>query len=208
MSTNNIPEGYTDHVLSEQEFLDVELSMGIGFHNPGFINLCNNTAEVIKLIPDVKTVLDYGAGTGVYARAYHNLGYDVTVVEKFLPHREYINKEAPELTKVWSLEDLEANGPVKVDLLSWIEVAEHQTDEEIDHVLKLIRPKFIYFSSTSELTPNDAAWGHINVKAQTDWVNIFKKKGFKLLASPNLPTSWAKIFIDNDTYNRPNRGRK
>mgnify|MGYP003351613919 CR=1 FL=1 len=123
-----------------------------------------------------------------------DLDYKVTIIEKSKAHRDYIKANAPTLTEVWSLEDLDKKSPIKVDLLSFIEVAEHMTDNEIETLFKQVKPKYILFSSTSEITENDATWGHINIKPQSDWVNMFKALGFTLIGSPNLPTTWAKVF--------------
>ncbi len=76
----------------------------------------------------------------------------------------------------------------------FIEVAEHMTDKELDKLFKSISPKYILFSSTSERTAWDLAWGHINVKEQSEWVKLFGSKGYKLVKETNVPTEWSKLF--------------
>jgi 2-polyprenyl-3-methyl-5-hydroxy-6-metoxy-1,4-benzoquinol methylase len=193
MSTNNIPEGYTNHILTEEEFLEAELKMGIGFHNREFITMCLNSVNAFKKYPDIKKVIDFGAGTGVYSRAAYELGYQVLAIEKFKPHRDYINRCA-EMIPVYSLEEWRATGKTTTDMLMWIETAEHMTDEQIDEVFDWIDAKYVLFSSTSEITANDEAWGHINIKSQQEWLQLFKAKGYRLIEEPGGPTAWTKIF--------------
>lgn len=174
-----------DEMVSEDIFLQAELDAGIHHNNPAFMNLCHACVNAVKDLP-IKTVLDYGPGTGCYAEAFHRSGYNVQLWEKFQVHRDYINKHLPHLKIVDSVPT--------TDLLVFIEVAEHMTDGELDELLTKISPKYILFSSTSERTVWDMAWGHINIKEQTEWVELFKKYGYKLIGKPNVPTEWSKLF--------------
>lgn len=170
--------------ISEADFLKAELDMGIGFHNPYFVKLAEAVAEIVR--PLASTILDYGAGTGVYADAYHRAGMQTYVYEIFEPHREYIRLNAPHLEIV--------DQPIQTDVLSWIEVAEHMTDEEIDKLFKLIKPKYILFSSTPEHTDWDAEWGHINVKSGDEWDMVMGIYGYIVERNLSLPTPWAKLY--------------
>lgn len=179
---------YSKHV-SEEDFLSAELQMGIGFHNKDFVALCDATASQFKDYR-INTVLDYGAGTGVYAESYRKKGYDVYVYEIWKPHRDYIQQNAPNI-KI-------TPNPITTDLMNFIEVAEHMTDNEIIDLFSIIQPKYILFSSTSERTDWDMAWGHINIKEQNDWINMFKRFGYKLLKNCNVPTHYTKLFIRHE----------
>lgn len=171
--------------LNDAEFLQWELEMGIGFHNPGFIELANATARQLQDL-DYKTVLDYGCGTGVYAAAFAEQGKDVTACDISAAHIEYIKQNAPQL-KI-------SKKPITADLLAWIEVAEHMTDKEIDKLLKAIEPRYILFSSTSQKTDQDEAWGHINIKEQDEWIRLLGTYGYQLKKHLAAPTQWAKLF--------------
>ena len=171
-------------LISEEAFLKAELEMGIGFHNPSFLNLAAEVAKIVK--PLGQTILDYGAGTGVYADAYYKAGMETYVYEIFEPHRRYIKENAPHLTII--------DKPITTDVLSWIEVAEHMTDAEIDALLKKIKPKYILFSSTPEHTEWDYEWGHINICTHEEWVKMFAAYGYKLEQNLSYPTPWAKLF--------------
>lgn len=171
-------------MITDKEFLKKELGWGIGFHNPIFLNLATSTAEQLDF--EFKTVLDYGAGTGVYSDAFHKLGYDVSVFEIWKAHTDYIKENAPHLKIV--------KKPVTTDLMLFIEVAEHMTDKELDSLFSKIQPKYILFSSTSDTTDYDMEWGHINLKQQSEWVTYFNKLDYKLIKEYACPTPWTKLF--------------
>jgi len=178
--------GKENKQISNQEFLDAELSMGISADNPLFVALCDATANELTMYGDIKSVLDYGAGTGVYSNSLHNKGFDVKVFELFDTHQAYIKKQYPHLQII--------DKPVTTDCLFWIEVSEHMTDKEIDDLFNAIDPKYIYHSSTHETTKLDLMWGHINIKTQDEWIELFKSKGYEIIAQPSLPTTWSKIY--------------
>ncbi len=83
-------------MMSDKEFLATELENGIGMHNPDFKELARLTVEQIKDL-EIKTVLDYGAGTGVYADAYYLAGYDIKAFEVFKAHRDYMKEQVPHI---------------------------------------------------------------------------------------------------------------
>lgn len=183
LDTVNIP--IQNEMVSEEVFLDSELKAGIHHNNPAFMNLCNSTVESVKDL-NFKTVMDFGAGTGVYSLAFHNFGYDVSIVEKFEAHRKYVSENLPQLKIVPE--------PITTDLMLFIEVAEHMTDKELKALFSKIKPKYILFSSTSERTVWDLAWGHINIKEQSEWVSFFESINYRLVRENKIPTEWSKLF--------------
>ena len=171
--------------ITDKEFLATELEMGIGFGNPAFEALAEITAEQIKGLGH--TLLDYGAGTGVYSNAFHKAGFDVFIYEIFEAHRDYITQNAPHLNII--------DMPISTDIMAFIEVAEHMTDLELHSLFDKINPEYILFSSTSERKPGwDELWGHINVKDQSDWDAFFSSKGYGIYRQLYAPTTWAKIY--------------
>lgn len=172
-------------MISDKEFLETELKMGISYDNPLFVVLCKNTATQMKEY-SINSVLDFGAGTGIYSYAYHELGFDVKVFEIWDAHKEYIKEKFPYLEIV--------DEPITTDLMNFIEVAEHMTDKELNALFKKIKPTYILFSSTSQRTENDEMWGHINIKSQEDWIKFFAKKGYQLEKEFFIPTSYTKLF--------------
>ena len=172
-------------MISHEEFLKAELGMGISADNADFINLAN--ATVNQLTFDYITVLDYGAGIGVYSDAFHRAGKQVKVFELWQPHKDYIAEKFPHLEIV--------EKPTTTDLLAWIEVAEHMTDEEIDTLFKKIKPKHILFSSIPNKTEWDADWGHINIKDHQGWIDTLAKYGYVFQQNLSYPTPWSKLFV-------------
>lgn len=171
--------------ITPAEFLKIEMNLGISFDNPSFIALADATVRQLQDLP-VKTVLDFGAGTGVYAESYRKAGYSVFAFEIWQEHRDYMKKHAPELVIV--------DEPLTTDLMNFIETAEHMTDEELFAVFKKISPTYIAFSSISERRPDDLEWGHINLKEQKDWIAFFKNLGYTFVRDLQYPTAWAKLF--------------
>jgi 2-polyprenyl-3-methyl-5-hydroxy-6-metoxy-1,4-benzoquinol methylase len=172
-------------MISQEDFLKEEFAMGVSNDNPEFVNLANATVKHLGI--DYNTVLDYGAGIGVYSDAFHREGKDVKVFEIWQPHREYIAKTFPYLQIV--------EEPCTTDLLVWIEVAEHMTDEEIDTLLKSIKPKYILFSSTPNKSARDEDWGHINIKDHEGWILKLAEYGYIFEHNLIFPTPWAKLFV-------------
>lgn len=171
--------------ITDKEFLRTELEMGIGLGNPQFEALASMTAEAVNGLGH--TILDYGAGTGVYSKAFHQAGFDVFIWEKFDAHKEYIREYQPHLRII--------DEPITTDIMAFIEVAEHMTDKELNALFKKIKPEYILFSSTSERKPGwDESWGHINIKDQHEWDAYFMGKGYEILRQLTIPTTWAKIY--------------
>lgn len=177
--------GGRKELISPEEFLRVELQSGISADNPEFRALGRATAAQM-LGRGFRTVLDFGAGTGVYADAFHQAGFDVQAFEIWEAHRAYIRDKFPHVRLV--------EAPVTTDLMLFIETAEHMTDVELRALFSQIRPDYVLFSSTSALTEWDAEWGHINVKPQPEWVRFFESLGYVSAGELAAPTPWSRLF--------------
>ncbi len=172
--------------ISEDDFLKAEIeSLNLTIDNVDFVALAQEVADYCKSF-EVKTVLDFGCGTGVYSEVLRQNGFDITAQDIFKSHRDYCKENYPKLKVLQK--------PKQADLMLWIEVAEHMTDDEIGKALKAVNPKYILFSSTPETTDFDADWGHINIKQQNEWVAMFNEFDYKLIDEPKTPTQWALTF--------------
>ncbi len=171
-------------MITPEQFLSNELEWGISASNEAFVELTRQTVKQLDI--PFKSVLDFGAGTGVYAEAYRKAGYDTYAYEIWDAHKNYIKSNFPELTII--------DKPITTDLMNFIEVAEHMTDKELNSLFKLIKPNYIIFSSTSNKTDWDADWGHINVKEQSEWIEFFNKLGYTLIKELNYPTNYTKLW--------------
>ena len=168
--------------LTPAEFLACELENGINADNPAFAALAESTAKAIK--EPVISVLDFGAGTGVYSAAFHRAGYDVYAYEIWDEHKAYIGTKFPYVKF--------AAKPFTTDLMLFIEVAEHMTEDEIRNLFKEIRPKYILFSSTPHKNPGfDEDWGHINVQDRGYWLGLFEDLNYQYVQDLHVPTDWA-----------------
>jgi len=171
--------------LTDKEFLKKEIELAISPDNPEFVTLAELTVEQIKHLKNLKTI-DFGAGVGVYSEQLRKAGFDVTPQDISKAHRDFIKKNYPDLNPVAR--------PVKADLMIYIEVAEHQTDEEIIKTIEKISPKVILFSSTPHFSEIDTEWNHINIKSEDEWLNFFADLGYKKEKSLNYPTPWAMLL--------------
>jgi 2-polyprenyl-3-methyl-5-hydroxy-6-metoxy-1,4-benzoquinol methylase len=172
--------------ITEDDFLKAEIeNFNLTFDNPDFIALAQEVANYCKKF-DINSVLDFGCGTGVYSEVMRQNGFNITAQDVFKSHRDYCKSNYPKLSVVQK--------PKQADLMLWIEVAEHMTDEQIQKALNAVNPKFILFSSTPETTDFDDDWGHINIKQEKEWITMFKTFGYKLIEKPKTPTQWALTF--------------
>jgi 2-polyprenyl-3-methyl-5-hydroxy-6-metoxy-1,4-benzoquinol methylase len=172
--------------ITEDDFLKAEIeNFNLTFANPDFVALAQSVSQYCKRFK-AKTVLDFGCGTGVYSEVLRQNGFEITAQDVFKSHRDYCKANYPDLKVIQK--------PKQADLMLWIEVAEHMTDEEIAKALKAVNPNYILFSSTPETTDFDADWGHINIKQPKEWVDMFKAFGYELIDEPKTPTQWALTF--------------
>lgn len=176
--------------ITDKEFLEAELKMGISITNPQFKDLAKNTVSQLNDI-DFKSVLDFGAGTGVYSDAFFQANYNIKAFEIFEAHREYMKEYVPHIEII--------SKPTTTDLLCFIETAEHMTDLELNKLFKLIKPKYILFSSTSQKTDLDEDWGHINIKEQIEWDKYFAKFNYTKIKDLSFPTNWSKLYENIST---------
>ena len=172
--------------ITENEFLQAEINdFQLTMNNPDFVALAKEVAQYCKKFKP-ESVLDYGCGTGVYAEVLRQEGFNILGQDVFKSHRDYCKENYP-LLKVYQK-------PRQADLMLWIEVAEHMTDEEISKALDAVKPRVILFSSVPWTTDFDADWGHINIKSEKEWIAMFKGFGYKLIEKPKTPTLWALTF--------------
>lgn len=174
---------YTEK-LTDKEFLDVELEYGISLDNHLFMDLANNTIK--QLNGYGSTLIDYGCGVGAYAKAAMDAGLQVEAFEKFKAHKEYLKYKIPDLKFIKKLKD--------VDIMLFIEVAEHMKDDEIVELFKSGKPKWILFSSTPHKSEWDNFWGHINIKQPLEWDDFFNSIGYRKHKDLILPTQWSKMY--------------
>lgn len=172
--------------ITEQEFLRAEVEdMNLTMRNKAFVNLAKSVAEYCKKF-DAKNVIDYGCGTGVYSEVMRQEGFDIMALDVFKSHRDYCKEQYPDLKVIAK--------PKPAELMLFIEVAEHMTDEEIVKAIDAIEPRLIVFSSTPHKTPNDEEWGHINIKQEPEWIEFWDTLAYKVIERPQTPTGWTLML--------------
>lgn len=172
-------------MLTPEEFLQEEIEKGRCAENPRFVALAKSTVEQLNDFRGL-SVIDYGAGTGVYANQLLQAGFSVIAQDVWKPHRDYMEAHYPRLEVV--------ERPTQADFMVFIEVAEHMQDGEIRAAVAAIDPGFVLFSSTHIKASNDEEWGHINLKQQKTWDLFWGDLGYKKVRDLNRPTRWTKIY--------------
>lgn len=175
----------TDKKVTPADFLRIELEAGINPNNKAFVRLAEATAKQLNKFKGM-TAIDFGAGVGVYAKAMADAGFSIAAQDIWKEHRDFIKKTYPDLKVIAK--------PIKADIMLFIEVAEHMSDEEIEAVVAEIDPQYILFSSTSEKTPNDEAWGHINIKSKEEWLEFWAFAGYGKDSDLTKPTTWSMLL--------------
>ena len=172
--------------ITENDFLKAEIeTLNLTIGNVDFVALAQEVAEYCKKF-EPESVLDFGCGTGVYSEVLRREGFNIIGQDIFKSHRDYCKENYP-LLKVYQK-------PRQADLMLWIEVAEHMTNQEISKALEVVMPRIILFSSTPNKTEFDEDWGHINIKSENEWIDMFTDFGYELIEKPQTPTLWALTF--------------
>ena len=170
-------------MISEEEFLKAEIeTLNLTMNNELFVALAKSVANYCKKF-EPSSVIDYGCGTGVYSEVMRQEGFNMMALDVFKSHRDYCKEQYSELKVIAR--------PKAAEMMLFIEVAEHMTDQEISNAIDVIEPRVILFSSTPHTTENDEMWGHINIKQEAEWIAFWNVLGYKVLEKPQTPTSWS-----------------
>lgn len=183
--------------MTDKQCFDHELSIGVDLDNDTYVNLFKQTAKEVLQITQAKTFLDCGGGVGAYTKAMLEEGVECTYVDLSKIHGEYVTRKITRndnTTLQVFIKDFTTQKWKTFDLIASIEVMEHIEDEKLIPFLKSIKCKYFHFSSTPERTTFDEAWGHINIKSEEEWIELFTKCGFTLDRKMSLPTSWSLLF--------------
>ena len=157
------------------------------YRRAGMLALHNNGYETLRK-HGATTVYEIGSGLGYFlAASEHASGYDMNGY-----------------SRRFAVEDLGVDpgryrlGMPKrfprTDAIYCVEVLEHLTDEQISNLLKRCEAPLFYFTSTPRKADNDAAWGHINIKREDDWIEVFARYGYELECRCQAVTPWGLVF--------------
>jgi 2-polyprenyl-3-methyl-5-hydroxy-6-metoxy-1,4-benzoquinol methylase len=168
-----------------------EMRNGIHLENEAFVNLYKGTAKTINELIPFEKFTDLGGGVGAYSKSMRDLGKEVHYYDANIHHHEYAS--ARKVANRYHFGDF-TNMVIEGDLLAMIEVAEHIEDEKLIPFLTNVKCNYFHFSSTPHVNKMDKDWGHINIKQEQEWIDLFTQCGFKFMQKVQLPTYWSLLF--------------
>jgi 2-polyprenyl-3-methyl-5-hydroxy-6-metoxy-1,4-benzoquinol methylase len=168
-----------------------EMRNGISIENEAFVNLYKGTAKTINELIPFEKFTDLGGGVGAYSKAMRDIGKEVHYYDANTHHHEYAF--ARKVANRYYYGDF-SKMTIEGDLLAMIEVAEHIEDEKLIPFLTNVKCNYFHFSSTPHVNKMDKDWGHINIKQEQEWIDLFTSCGFKFMQKVQLPTYWSLLF--------------
>ena len=178
-------------IWDDNKCFEFEMANNIRLDNDGFVNLYINTAQQISELVEFETFADIGGGVGAYSIAMKNRNKQINYYDLNSNHLEYAKKH--NVAHNYFQCDI-TDTKIKVDLVACIEVMEHITDDKLNRMLENIECNYFHFSSTPHLTDFDAEWGHINIKQESQWIELFNNHNYELMKKVNVPTTWSLLF--------------
>jgi len=180
--------------FTDKEFFDYEVEHGWTPDNPDYLWLHAATASLIARYKP-RRVLEIGPGMGTLLECLAKKGIYAAGIDTNRFHREFFVKRNPSLADRYGLLNHKFDLG-SFDFVASIEVFEHMTDELIHEYMKQLKSRYFLFSSTpNKTTPEfDAQWGHINLKQESEWIDLFSKYGYRLKKKLTLPAEWALLF--------------
>ena len=180
--------------FTDKQFFDWEIQNGLTPDNPDYLRLHAFTADLIAQYKP-RRVLEIGSGMGTLLECLTQKGFYAAGIDVNRFHRDFFLKRNPSLADRYGL--LDHKFKLKsFDFVVSIEVFEHLTDALIHEYMKQLKPRYFLFSSTpNKTTPEfDEQWGHINLKQESEWIDLFSGYGYQLEKKLTLPTEWALLF--------------
>jgi hypothetical protein len=194
--------------FTKEEFFNHEINLGLHPANENFYQVHKRIADYI-LTYEPKSHIDICAGNSPITEILLNELLDAWAYDQNDLSKSIFDSRNPTLTERYVLGDISSlwdkmKGK-KFDFATSIEAFEHVPDELLIPAIKGISKncKYFLFSSTPHhSTPEfDEQWGHINLKDEKGWIDLFEGNGFKFLRDKtiqiqfaSIPTPWALMF--------------
>jgi 2-polyprenyl-3-methyl-5-hydroxy-6-metoxy-1,4-benzoquinol methylase len=194
---DGVARPYTD-----AEFFQVSWEMGANQLNSNYRHLFSNLAKWISEELQPKSALEIGCGPGYLLNCLNELKIDAYGVDGNPFSKQLFTREHPQYADKYFLDKEFENHYSSTDALVTIECFEHIPDSglhiTLEKITKKLSPEFIVFSSTPYPEPNpdwDVMWGHINMKTEAQWIELFAKYGYDVVPNIRPPvTPWALLF--------------
>jgi 2-polyprenyl-3-methyl-5-hydroxy-6-metoxy-1,4-benzoquinol methylase len=186
-----------------EEFYNFEINMGVSLWNEDY------RAKVSKIVDNLmkefkpSNFIDVGAGCGIYVSEFLKRGVTAFAVEPNDLHKVDWDMEYPNNSENFVCADfLNVDFEDTVaDLGFCIEVMEHLPEEVIPTFIRKLSLtcKYLVFSSTpyADNPAFDVHWGHISLKPENQWIDLFEANGFVHLKKFPSPAPWGLLFISS-----------
>lgn len=177
-------------IWNDEQCFKYEMQNGISIESQSFVNWYKDVSNRILEITKAKSFSDLGGGVGAYSlnmlsilnKYYDGSKIHCDYVSNFIPNEKIVQGDFTEMV----IDEKE--------LIGCIEVFEHIEDAKLKPFIKTLTAKHIHFSSTPHKSDFDSEWGHINIKKESEWVDLFKECGYELQTKLDFPTSWSLLF--------------
>lgn len=184
--------------MTEAQIIETEKDLKVGPEFYEYQLLMAATMAQLDETIEYSSSVELGCGSGMLlefmSREHGNaIGYDQNSLQKERFDSIFPNSKAKYVVK--DLRDKRTVfGMPPADLYIAIEVFEHIPDGAIERILKWVKCEYFLFSSTPHTADNDEEWGHINIKQEDEWLDLFNRYGYKLHHKMTAPTKWTLLF--------------
>jgi SAM-dependent methyltransferase len=197
-------EGHREKAATNENVYNHMFGTGINLYNDAYVNYVASMVDGWIKEYNFKSVIDIGCGSGVFVSEFLKRGVEAFGVDQ----NEYWYKDFeavyPDYKYNYLQEDFTDTELGDVfDLALCVEVMEHLPDDVVTKWIEKIKTKCKYLIFTSipwsESVVWDKYWGHINLKGEGHWVDLFHSHGFTLLKKNQLPApEWGLLFKNSN----------
>ena len=188
--------------LTDSEFFQISWEMGANQLDPHYRNLFSGLAQWIKTELSPHTALEIGCGPGYLLHCLNQLEVKAVGIDGNSYSRDFFVAQHPQWASQYILDKTFEHTYAPTDALISIECFEHIPDKGLaktmQKVATILNPKYIVFSSTPHADSHlgwDVMWGHINLKTESQWIELFAQYGYELVPGVRPPiTPWALLF--------------
>jgi SAM-dependent methyltransferase len=165
LASDSIPASYDEAFYSDQA--------------PGSLQSARVVLPVVFELLRPGSLLDVGCGLGTWLSVAQDLG----VPQVFGLDGDYVDRIRLEIDSgdflAADLNEPLPSAPGAVDMALCLEVAEHLESDAADRLVRELceRADVVVFSAA---TPGQLGTGHINLRPQSSWVEVFKGCGYEV----------------------------
>lgn len=183
--------------VSDESFFAQEVERGFTTTLwPEMLRIHRVAAQAIKDL-GCETVFEIGSGLGAFLLGCKDVGMRASGMDRNPFERGFA------LTQGVNADDyLIGDIPTftlpsqHTDCINCVEVFEHLSDGELDHLCRQLAPacRWFYFTSTPHPDELDAEWGHINLKSREEWIEFFGRYGLTFERDETSLVPWGLLF--------------